>query len=439
MRADRRDPSGHANEPAPTVNSSPRKQPRRIDAELALIAERQHGVISLTQLVDAGLDSRTVRNRAASGRLHRLHLGVYAVGHTSLTREGRWMAAVLWGGDGASLTHQAAGAHHGLRAWSGRPTITLPRQRRSNSRVKTHQRVIPADEITVIDGIATTTVPRTILDLASILDRHGLDQVIREAEVRRLSDPLSLPDLLERYPGRRGTATLRSVLAELEVGGGITKQELESRFARFLDAERLPRPERNASIRLGNRFVVPDCLWREHRLIVELDGHDVHDRRIQSDSDKERDRELLLIGWSVIRVTWRHLHAGRPKLAADLRRLRGPNLRCRRIVHRYCSLGDRALRFAGGARPVLTRPGGVGSRKSAALRPFGREPRNDDEPGASRPVSGPRGGGRRRSARRRGRSAPAPRSSRSRWRAGSGCGSGRRAEGWRGSGRRPRG
>jgi hypothetical protein len=85
-----------------------------------------------------------------------------------------------------------------------------------------------------------------------------------------------LPDLLERYPGRRGTATLRSVLAELEVGGGITKQELESRFARFLDAEGLPRPERNASIHLGDRFIVPDCLWRDRRLIVELDGHDVH-------------------------------------------------------------------------------------------------------------------------------------------------------------------
>ena len=314
-------------ETALTVNSSPREHSRRIDAEIALIAERQHGVISLSQLVDAGLDSRTVRNRAASGRLHRLHLGVYAVGHTSLTREGRWMAAVLWGGDGASLSHQAAGAHHGLRAWGGRPTITLPRQRRSNSRVKTHQGVIPADEITVIEGIVTTTVPRTIFDLASVLDRHGLDQVIREAEVRRLSDPLSLPDLLERYPGRRGNAALRSALAELEVGGGITKKELEARFARFLDAEGLPLPERNAAIHLGDRFIVPDCLWRNHRLIVELDGHDVHDRPIQSDSDKERDRELLLLGWHVIRVTWRHLHQGRAKLAADLRRLLGSKLR----------------------------------------------------------------------------------------------------------------
>jgi hypothetical protein len=236
------------------------------------------------------------------------------------------MAAVLSCGAGAALSHRAAGAHHGLRAWSGRPSVTVPSWRRSTA-IEIHTTILPADEVTMIDAIPVTTVPRTIFDLASILDRHGLDQVIREAEVRRLSDPLSLPDLLERYPGRRGNAALRSALAELEVGGGITKAELEARFARFLDAEGLPRPERNASIHLGDRFIVPDCLWRDRRLIVELDGHDVHDRRIQSDSDKERDRELLLLGWRVIRVTWRHLHAGRPRLAADLRLLLGPKLR----------------------------------------------------------------------------------------------------------------
>jgi len=252
---------------------------------------------------------------------------VYAVGHPRITRRGRWIAAVFAGGVGAALSHQAAGAHHDLRSWTGRPTITVPSWRASSRAIEIHTTLLPADEITVIEGIVTTTVPRTIFDLASVLDRHGLDQVIREAEVRRLSDPLSLPDLLERYPGRRGTATLRSALAELEVGGGVTKKELEARFARFLDDEGLSLPERNAAIHLGDRFIVPDCLWRDHRMIVELDGHDVHDRRIQSDSDKERDRELLLLGWHVIRVTWRHLHQGRAKLARDLHHILGSSPR----------------------------------------------------------------------------------------------------------------
>ncbi len=231
------------------------------------------------------------------------------------------MAAVLRAGDGAALSHQAAGAHIGLRRWSGRPTVTVPAGRRPSAAIVFHTAVLPADEVKVLDGIPTTTVPRTIFDLASVLDPHDLEQVIREAEVRGLTDPLSVPDLLERHPGRRGATTLRAVLADLEVGGGITREELEARFARFLEAERLPRPELNAAIHLGDRFVVVDCLWRERRLIVELDGHAVHARPVQADADAERDRDLLLAGWQVVRVTWRHLHAGRAKLAADLRRL----------------------------------------------------------------------------------------------------------------------
>lgn len=231
------------------------------------------------------------------------------------------MAAVVSGGDGAALSHQAAGAHIGLRAWRGLPTITLPTRRRPSPAVVFHTAVLPADEVAVLDGIPTTTVPRTIFDLASLLDRHNLEQVIREAEVRHLSDPLSLPDLIARHPGRRGTATLRAVLADLDDGGGITKEELERRFARFLEEEGLSRPERNVPIHLGDRFVVVDCLWRKRRLIVELDGGAVHLRPVQADADKERDRNLLLAGWTTIRVTWRHLHEGRAKLAADLRRL----------------------------------------------------------------------------------------------------------------------
>jgi len=302
---------------------------RRLDAEIATLAAAQHGVISLPQLVEIGLSPSGVSGRLQAGRLHRIHRGVYAVGHPRITCRGYWMAAVLAGGVRAALSHQAAGAHHDLRAWTGRPTITVPGWRASSRAIEIHTTILPADEVTVIDAIPITTVPRTIFDLASVLDRHGLDQVIREAEVRRLSDSLSLPDLLDRYPGRRGVAALRSALAELAVGDGITKGELEARFARFLDAEGLPLPARNAAIHLGDRFIVADCLWRDHRLIVELDGHDVHDRRIQSDDDKERDRELLLLGWHVIRVTWRHLHQGRARLARDLRRILGSSPRQR--------------------------------------------------------------------------------------------------------------
>ncbi len=213
----------------------PKQQSRQLDAAIARLARRQHGVVSLTQLRAIGLHPRTVTDRVASGRLHRLHRGVFAVGHQSLTREGRWMAAVLWGGDDAALSHQAAGAHHGLRSWRGPPTITLPRHRRSTSRVRVHRTALPTDEIEIVDGITTTTVARTIFDLASVLERRALEQVVREAEIRQLTDAVSLPSLLERYPGRRGTAALKSVLADLDVGDGVTFSELENRFMMLVD------------------------------------------------------------------------------------------------------------------------------------------------------------------------------------------------------------
>jgi very-short-patch-repair endonuclease len=300
---------------------SPKDRTRSIDGEIARIAAAQHGVISSRQISELGISPRAVRDRVASGRLHRIHRGVFAVGHPKLTREGRWMAATLAGGPGSALSHRAAGAHHGLRAWNGVADLIVPSWRASTPAVRFHTVVLPPDEVSIVDGIPTTTVPRTIFDLASVLDRHGLEQIIREAEVRRLADPLSLPDLIQRHPGRRGVTDLRAVLGELSVGAGITREELEARFARFLDSRSFRRPERNAALTIGGRIVVADCLWRRERLIVELDGHAVHSRPAQIDADKERDRKLMLAGWRVIRITWRHLHEHPEKLAADLRGL----------------------------------------------------------------------------------------------------------------------
>jgi hypothetical protein len=246
---------------------------------------------------------------------------VFAVGHRRLTSEGRWMAAVLSAGPGAALSHRAAGAHHGLRAWTGRPSVTVPGRPAGRAAIEIHRSVLPLDEITVVEGIPITTVPRTIFDCAASAGEQGLRRMIREAEVQGLSDPLSLPDLLDRHPGRRGAAIVRSVLADLEAGAGVPEGELEEHFARFIAEQRLPAPLHNLGIDLGDRTVIVDCAWPDRMLIVELDGHAVHSRRVQIDADKERDRDLMAIGWQVTRVTWRHLHAGRAKLARDLRQL----------------------------------------------------------------------------------------------------------------------
>jgi hypothetical protein len=185
--------------------------------------------------------------------------------------------------------------------------------------MKMHRGELPADEIEAVDGIPVTSVSRTLLDLATLLDRRRLEQALNEAEVRGLTSRLSLPDLLMRYPRRRGSAVLRDLLGDDDALSGVTKYELEARFANFVETHGLPRPRRNADLAVRGRFFEVDCLWPAQHLIVELDGRAVHGTRQAFEADRERDRLLLADGWRVTRVTWRQLRDDAPAVAADLK------------------------------------------------------------------------------------------------------------------------
>lgn len=180
---------------------------------------------------------------------------------------------------------------------------------------------MPPDERCEIAGIPTTGLARAFLDLAAGLSRPGLEQALNEAEVQGLTDRLSIPTLLERYPRRSGTAVLRRILADERQAQGITRRELEARFKRLLDRSGLPRPKLNAHVmtRSGKVFEV-DCLWAPQRVIVELDGRATHGTRRAFERDREKDRVLQAEGWRVVRVTWRQLHDEPATVLADLRR-----------------------------------------------------------------------------------------------------------------------
>ena len=290
---------------------------------IARLAERQHGLVSRRQLLAAGLTRHAIAHRVRAGRLHCLSRGVYAVGHRLLSSEAHWMAAVLAGGPGAVLSHRSAGALWRIRSRRGIVDVTVPSSRRQRPGITWHVSNLPADEITSVAAIPVTTVPRTLLDLATILDHHGVERAIDETEVQRHTDPLSLPALIARYPRRRGTATIRAVLAEGRTGNSVTKSELEERFLRFLADWGSPRPEVNASIAMRGGFVEADCVWRNSRLIVELDGRAVHDTAAAFERDRARDRALGAAGWRVVRITWRQLTGEARELAEDLRAMLG--------------------------------------------------------------------------------------------------------------------
>ena len=240
---------------------------------IAELAGRQHGIVSRRNLLEAGVSRDAIKHRLCHARLHIVHRGVYAVGHTELTPDGVRMAAVLAAGPGAVLSHRAAAAHWGLR----HPTaldVTVERSRRQLRRIRIHTLPLPDEEVTIERAIPVTSVPRTLFDLASVLRRTQVERAINEAEVQRLTDPLSLPDLVCRYPNRRGAAMIGAIL---KAGAPITRSELESRFLSFLTKAGLPAPAMNLPILIAGRWIECDCVWRDARVIAELDGRTVHD------------------------------------------------------------------------------------------------------------------------------------------------------------------
>jgi hypothetical protein len=286
------------------------------DRAVAELAGGQHGVVSRVQLGEMGLGRGAVDLRVARGRLHAVHRGVYAVGHSVLTDEGRYMAAVLAGGPGAVLSHSAAAAHWGMRPSStALIEVTVGRQLRARPGLRFHHSHLPTDEVTTYAGIPVTTVPRTLFDLAAVVDPPQLRRAVNEAEVRRLWDPLSLADLLDRHPRRPGAGAIRAMVAAPDAG--ITRSMLEERFLAFLDASGLPPPATNAPLQLGHRFVEADCAWREQRLIVELDGYATHGTRASFEDDRGRDRALTAAGHA------RHVAPAAPRAGAAGRRPAG--------------------------------------------------------------------------------------------------------------------
>jgi hypothetical protein len=182
---------------------------------------------------------------------------------------------------------------------------------------------LPADEVTERRGIPTTTVPRTLLDLATVLRSSQVERAINEAEIQRLTDPLSLPDLMDRYPGRRGTPAIRAILTRLQSGAQITRSELEVRFLEFARGAGLPPPEVNAWLQIKGEWLECDCVWRSRRVVVELDGRATHGTPAAFERDRARDRRLHAAGWRTVRITWQQLQADAQALAEDLRSVLG--------------------------------------------------------------------------------------------------------------------
>jgi hypothetical protein len=183
-------------------------------AAIWALADRQRGVLARRQLLDAGLSASAIRHRQATGRLHAVRRGVYAVGRPGLTREGELMAAVLACGEGAVLSHRAAGEHFGLLARRADPIdITVPATRRASQRgIRTHGRNLLTQDTTTYRDIPLTAPPCTLVDLATVLTERELEAAVNQADKLDLVDPPTLRLAIREMPPRAGKPALASLL-----------------------------------------------------------------------------------------------------------------------------------------------------------------------------------------------------------------------------------
>jgi predicted transcriptional regulator of viral defense system len=297
---------------------------REWDRQIAGIANGQHGLVSLGQLEDLGLDRKTAYRRVEAGRLHRLYEGVFAVGHLPRTREARYMAAVLACGPEAVLSHRSAVDLWGLREDKReRVDVTAPGRRgRAPKGIAAHRHgSLAAADRTTERGIPCTTVARALLDLAGVAAVWELRQVIGEAEVRRSLDQGEVRRLIKRCPGRRGVARLRMVLDEIHPQTKRTRSEMERRFLGICTRAGLPQPEVNVWLDIGDEQLQPDFLWRPARLIMESDSRRFHDTGSAFLSDRRREQRLQLAGWCVSHCTWWEIENESRRLAETIRGL----------------------------------------------------------------------------------------------------------------------
>lgn len=272
-------------------------------------------MVARRQLIALGLTSHAIQRGLDTGRLHAVHRGVYAVGHTSVSGRGVYMAAVLACGPGALLSHVAAADHLGLRQSAARLVdVTAPgRNRRGRPGLRLHHpRGLGSRDRRLEDGIPVTSVARTLLDLADVLRPRQLERAFEAAERLRLLDLRAVEELLDRSRRRAGVDALRAVIAAQSGPVPETRSELERRFLDICSDAGIPRPEVNVLV----EGLEVDALWRRERVVVELDGRRYHGTGAAFERDRRRDERLQLADHVVLRFTALRLGT-EPASAAD--------------------------------------------------------------------------------------------------------------------------
>jgi hypothetical protein len=276
------------------------------------IAERHFGAVARRQLRAAGNSRSRIQHWLESGRLHVVYPGVYAWGRRELSTEGQLAAALLLAGPGAALASLTALWWQGLLHRRPAPLqVASPHRRLSRPGVRIlHRSPLPRR---LHRGLPVVDLAEALLAATSELSRDSLRLVLARAEYERLLDRPSLEAAVRST--RPGSRKLRAAVDAHLPALARCATALERDFVLLCERENLPIPEPNA--RVGR--LRPDMLWREARLIVELDGKRAHHSPAQLASDDRRRAELERRGFTVLRFSWEDVHERPARVAAEVR------------------------------------------------------------------------------------------------------------------------
>lgn len=269
---------------------------------------------------------RRAAERARARSLHRIHRGVYTVGHRAVARATLLRAALLACGEGAVISHGTAAALHGL--WDDWPhliDVTVPVEAgRKIDGVRCRRCRYPQpEEIEVHDGIARTTPARTLVDLAGMVGLATLRKTVGRAAIRRKLDVEAVDLAIHHAKRRRGLKALEMALVPYRSKNGQVpdvRSDFETLVLPELSEVGLPRPACNVWIHTGGQRFLVDFLWVQAQVIVETDGRETHETPTAFQNDRLRDQFLVAAGYRVLRVTWEQIHGERESVLGRVSR-----------------------------------------------------------------------------------------------------------------------
>lgn len=308
----------------------------------AAIGAANDGVITTADLRLAGLGPMALQSLRRRGVVVHVGKGVDRLRDHPVTWRTRCRIALALAGPAAVLGLRSAARLHGFYAYCDAQEVEVLVVRGVDHRAS-HGRIVqtrwlPADHVTVVDGLPCTTAARTFFDLCGDPDfglsvahpahERAMVRVYNDALARRglsfVQEAAMLLALARR--GRPGTQLVRALLLRFGPQYEPTRSDTETTFFELVAAGGLPEPEKQVVISDERGFIgTVDFLWRDVKLVVEVDSS-WHDGPLDREVDEERDRRLVAAGYVVLRYRYGDLVAHSGRVLAQLGALVGSDV-----------------------------------------------------------------------------------------------------------------